>query len=103
MVKEKRHSVPKEGEFMKKFVVAIGCAVALSACAGMNLGGLKNDVTVGYSISADTGQASFSAVSKHCGVLATGVANVDRGVAACVTADEGTALVGSVSGKVSGK
>ena len=79
--------------------------VGTTGCAGL-MGSAtvpQSDVTVAYTLAPSTGQASFSATSKACGVLATGVVNVDRGIAACIATNEGTALVGQLNSAVKGK
>jgi hypothetical protein len=84
---------------MKGFLVA-GIALALLAGCGPISGAkpIDKDVTVSYSLSPSTGDVSYSAVSKACGVIVSGTAHADRGVAACVATNAGTSLVGQIEG-----
>lgn len=83
---------------MKTLLIALAL-VPLAGCAGL-LGSAtvpKSDVTVAYTLAPNQGQASFSATSAACGVVASGVVDVNKGAAACVAANAGTALVGQLN------
>lgn len=80
---------------MKYFLIMIavtGCGTLIGTKP------VSSSVSVIYSVNLSTGDVTYTASSRACGVLVTGVAHADRSIAACVAATNGTSLVGQLQG-----